>query len=142
MKKILFSLFSIVAVASGCATQGRSVGLGAAVGGGTGMAIGAIADPNADGQYRTRNVIIGGAAGAVAGIVTGSIIHSAVEKQRAEAFEAGKASAQVIDPSQQPKLIPAQWKAEVVDAKRIGNRFIPRHVEYVITDPAKWDEEQ
>ena len=126
----------------GCATEGKSVGLGAGIGAGSGMAIGAIADPGQNGQYRTRNIIIGGALGAMAGAVTGSLIHSSNEKSKAEAFKEGKASAQPIDPNQQPNLIPAQWRAEVVEAKRIGNRFVPKHVEYVITDPARWEEPQ
>jgi hypothetical protein len=133
---VLLALFFLNA----CATANRSVGLGGAVGAGTGMAIGAIADPGKNGEYRTRNVIIGGTLGAMAGMVTGSLIHSAGEKRRAEAFKAGQASAPPIDPSEQPKLIPAQWRAEVVEAKRIGNRFVPRHVEYVITDQARWEE--
>src|ERR1700676_3836162 len=98
MIKFLLSLLCVVMFSGGCATQGKSIGLGAAVGGGTGMAIGAIADPNADGESRTRNVIIGGAIGAIAGMATGSIIHSSNEKQKLEAFEAGRASAPIIDP--------------------------------------------
>lgn len=129
-------------VLSGCATAGKSVGFGAATGAGAGMAIGAIADPGQNGQYRTRNVIIGGALGAMTGAVAGSLIHSANEKSKAEAFKAGQASAPPVDPNAEPKLLPAQWRAEVIEAKRIGNRFIPRHVEYVITDPARWEEPQ
>ncbi len=126
----------------GCATSGKSTALGTGIGGAGGMAIGAIADPGKNGEFRTRNVIIGGALGAMAGAVTGSLIYSSNEKQKAEAFKAGKAQAEVIDPNKQPNLIPAQWRAEVVEQKRIGNRFIPRHIEYVITDPARWDDGQ
>ena len=68
------------------------------------------------------------------------MIHQSKEKDKAEAFKAGQASAPPIDPNEQPKLIQAQWRAEVVEAKRIGNRFIPKHIEYVITDPARWQE--
>lgn len=127
---------------NGCATANKSVGLGATVGAGTGMAIGAIADPGKNGEYRTRNVIIGGTLGAMTGMIAGSAIHSATEKEKAESFKAGQAAAPAIDPNEQPKLIPAQWRAEVVEAKRIGNRFIPRHVEYVITDQARWEDGQ
>lgn len=131
---------SYVLILSGCATAGKSVALGGAVGAGTGMAIGAIADPGQNGQYRTRNVVIGGVLGAMTGMVAGSIIHSSSEKDKAEAFKEGQKAAPPIDPNEQPKLIPAQWRAEVVEAKRIGNRFVPRHVEYVITDPARWED--
>ncbi len=118
------------------------MGLGAAIGAGTGMALGAIADPGQNGQYRTRNVIIGGTLGAMTGMIAGAAIHSASEKDKAEAYKSGQASAPPIDPNEQPKLIPAQWRAEVVEAKRVGNRFIPRHVEYVITDQARWEDAQ
>jgi hypothetical protein len=132
----------LICILSGCATSGKSMGLGAAIGAGTGMALGAIADPGQNGQYRTRNVIIGGTLGAMTGMIAGAAIHSASEKDKAEAYKSGQASAPPIDPNEQPKLIPAQWRAEVVEAKRVGNRFIPRHVEYVITDQARWEDAQ
>lgn len=129
-------------ILNGCATAEKSVGLGAGIGAGAGMAIGAIADPGQNGQYRTRNVVIGGTLGAMSGMVTGSLLHSAGEKSKNDAFKAGQASALPIDPNEQPKLVAAQWRAELIEAKRIGNRFIPRHVEYVITDPARWEDPQ
>ena len=138
----IISALSLSLALNGCATADKSVGLGAGIGAGSGMAIGAIADPGKNGEYRTRNVIIGGMLGAMTGAVAGSLIHSSREKQRAEAYKEGQAQATVIDPNQQPKLIAAQWRAEVIEAKRVGNRFIPRHVEYVITDPAKWEDGQ
>jgi hypothetical protein len=147
LKRVFFAcaLTSAILQMNGCASTGGSMGLGAGVGAGTGMAIGAIADPGQNGQYRTRNVIIGGALGAVGGMIVGSSIHSSnesSEKEKAQAFKAGQASAPPIDPNEQPKLIPAQWRAEVVEAKRVGNRFIPKHVEYLITDQARWEEPQ
>ena len=135
-------LLSLSFALVGCATAGKSAGLGAGIGAGTGMAIGAIADPGKNGEYRTRNVIIGGAFGAMAGAITGSLIHSSEEKQKAEAYKSGQVSAPYVDPSEQPKLVQAQWRAEVVEAKRNGNRFIPRHTEYVITEPARWEDGQ
>jgi hypothetical protein len=131
-----------LSILNGCATQGKSVAAGGAIGAGSGMAIGAIADPGRNGEYRTRNVIIGGVLGGMTGMVAGSLIHQSNEKQKAESFKAGQAAAPVIDSSEQPKLIPAQWRAEVIEAKRIGNRFFPRHIEYVITDPARWEDGQ
>jgi ABC-type uncharacterized transport system auxiliary subunit len=136
-------VFVCALILGGCSTAGKSVGLGAGLGGGTGMAIGAIADPGQNGQYRTRNIIIGGALGAMTGMIAGSVIHSSTEKDKAEAFKAGQAMAPPsIDPNEQPKLIQAQWRAEVVEAKRIGNRFVPKHVEYIITDQARWEDPQ
>ena len=127
---------------SGCATANRSAGLGGAIGAGAGMGIGAIADPGKNGEYRTRNVIIGGTLGAMTGMIAGSAIHSASEKNKNEAFNAGRKSAPPVDPNEQPNLVPAQWRAEVVEAKRIGNRFVPRHIEYVITEQARWEDAQ
>ena len=69
-------------------------------------------------------------------------IHSASEKNKTEAFNSGRKSAPPIDPNEQPNLVPAQWRAEVVEAKRIGNRFVPRHIEYVITEQARWEDAQ
>jgi hypothetical protein len=145
--KRTITIFGLICslILGGCSTTGKSVGLGGGIGAGAGMAIGAIADPGQNGQYRTRNVIIGGAVGAIGGMIVGSAIHSSNEsneKEKAIAFKAGQASAPPIDSNEQPKLIAAQWQAEVVDAKRIGNRFIPKHVEYVITDQARWEEPQ
>ena len=124
----------------GCATANRSAGLGGAVGAGAGMAIGAIADPGKNGEYRTRNVFIGGTLGAMTGLIAGNAIHASNEKAKNEGFKSGRAAAVPVDPNEEPKLIPAQWRAEVVEAKRVGNRFVPRHIEYVITEPARWEE--
>ena len=76
------------------------------------------------------------------GLIAGNAIHVSNEKAKNEGLKAGRATAAPIDPSEEPKLIPAQWRAEVVEAKRIGNRFIPRHIEYIITEPARWEDEQ
>lgn len=126
---------------AGCATANRSSGLGGAIGAGAGMALGSIADPGKNGEYRTRNVIIGGALGTMTGLIAGKAIHDSNEKAKDEGIKTGRATAVPIDPSEEPKLIPAQWRAEIVEAKRIGNRFIPRHTEYIITEPARWEEE-
>ncbi len=125
----------------GCATANRSTGLGGAIGAGTGMAVGAIADPGKNGAYRTRNIIIGGTLGAMTGMIAGNTIHESNEKAKNEGLKTGRVTAVPVDPNEEPKLIPAQWRAEVVEAKRIGNRFVPRHIEYVITEPARWEDE-
>jgi hypothetical protein len=134
--------FFIVLQLGGCATADQSIGLGGAVGAGTGIAIGAIADPGKKGEYRTRNIMIGGTLGAMTGLIAGSAIHSSAEKLKGEAFNAGRVSAPPVDPNEEPKLIPAQWRAEVVEARRVGNRFVPRHIEYIITEQARWEEAQ
>lgn len=129
----LFTMF-------GCATSGKSVGLGGAIGAGSGAILGGIADPGKDGEYRTRNVVIGAGVGGVLGMVAGRVAHKELERKRKEGFEAGKAEAPPDEITDNPTLIPAKWRMEVIPTKRVGNRLIPKHVEYIITDPARWDE--
>ena len=85
--------FSALAV-TGCATTGKSIAAGGAIGAGAGALVGAIADPGVHGQYRTRNVFIGAALGGVAGITTGAIIGDGIEGKKKEAFEDGRKSAE------------------------------------------------
>ena len=77
---------------SGCATTGKSVALGGAVGVGAGAIAGGIADPGRDGEYRTRNVLIGAAVGGVAGMIAGAAIQGGVDDQKKEGFQQGQAS--------------------------------------------------
>jgi hypothetical protein len=125
---------------AGCATESKSIALGGTLGAGTGAILGGIADPGRNGEYRTRNVIVGSALGGMAGMITASVIHENTEKQKQEAYKQGKADAAPVDTGEPPKLIPAHWRSEVVETKRVGNRLIPRHVEYIITEPARWDD--
>jgi len=140
---VMMSIAILTLSGAGCATTGKSMALGAGVGAGAGMAVGAIANPGKNGEYRTRNIIIGGALGAVTGLAAGALIQAGTDKQKDETFKAGQTQGQVVDSNgEAPKLVPAQWRAEVIEAKRTGNRYIPRHVEYVITDAARWDDGQ
>ena len=73
-----FAFISFVCLSlflNGCATANKSVGLGGAIGAGSGALLGGIIDPGKDGEYRTRNVIVGATLGAMAGMVAGSAIH-------------------------------------------------------------------
>ena len=124
---------------NGCATQSKSMALGGAVGMGTGAAIGGIVDPGSNGQYRTRNVIIGSALGGVAGLVTGAAIQSSVETQRKEAFEQGKKQAQPATPGERPQLSEPKVEAYWMEGKVSGNRYIEPHWEYQIIEPARWE---
>jgi hypothetical protein len=124
---------------NGCATQSKSMALGGAVGMGTGAAIGGIADAGTNGQYRTRNVIIGSALGGVAGLVTGSAIHSSVESQRKEAFEDGKKQGRPSIPGERPELSEPKVEAYWMEGKVSGNRYIDSHWEYQIVEPARWE---
>jgi hypothetical protein len=132
---------------TGCATTGKSIAAGGAIGAGTGALVGAIADPGANGQYRTRNVFIGAALGGMAGMATGALIGDGIEDKKKEAYEDGRKSAQKSNESQRPAGSPPELKSAKVEARWIegkvaGNRFVDGHWEYLITEPARWGETQ
>jgi len=122
-----------------CATQNKSVGLGAAVGAGSGALIGGIADPGKNGEYRTRNVIVGAALGGMTGMVAGSLLHSESEKSKREAFLKGQKAGQVPVPGAMPSLSTPKVETHWIEGKVQGNRYIEGHFEYVIIEPVRWD---
>ena len=127
---------------SGCATESKSVGTGAGIGALGGAGIGAIADPGRNGQYRTRNVVIGATVGAMAGMVTGSLMHKHSEEEKAKAFTDGKKSGPAAGDSTPPKLADPKIEARFIDGKAQGNRYIGPHWEYILVEPARWAEGQ
>lgn len=140
---ILMLSFALTSVMlSGCATQNKSLALGGAIGAGTGAIIGGIADPGKDGQFRTRNVIIGSSFGAIAGMAGGAVIHSNSEDKKKEAYEQGKSEAtkKLQTSSTMPNLKNPKVEARWIDGKISGNRYIEGHFEYVIMEPARWEE--
>lgn len=136
MKKLILILAA--SVLSGCATQNKSVGLGAALGGGTGALVGSVADPGKNGKYRTRNIILGTALGGMAGAIAGHAIHDNTEKKKKEAFLKGQASSPTPDGSP-PNLSAPKVETRWIEGRVVGNRFIEGHFEYVIIEPARWD---
>lgn len=143
-KQIVLVLNFLIAFAllSGCATQGKSLALGGAVGAGTGAIVGGIADPGKDGQYRTRNVIIGSAIGGIAGIAAGALIHSSSEDKKREAYEQGKSDTTKKQQgnASMPNLKNPKVEARWMDGKISGSRYIEGHFEYVIVEPVRWEE--
>ena len=136
--------FSTLAIC-GCATTGRSIAAGGAFGAGTGALVGAIADPGAHGQYRTRNVFIGAALGGVAGIATGALIGDGIEDKKKESFEDGRKSAQTSLANERPAGSPPDLRSAKVEARWIegkvtGNRYVDGHWEYLITEPARFED--
>lgn len=127
-------------LASGCATQGKSAGLGAAIGGGTGALIGHIADPGKNGEYRTRNVILGTAVGAMAGSIAGDASYKELESQKRDAFLKGKASAPQARDGAMPTLKNPKVESRWVEGRISGNKYIEGHYEYIISEPARWEE--
>ncbi len=132
----------LVFTMGGCATANKSVGLGGAVGAGAGAIAGGLADPGKDGEYRTRNVIVGTALGGMAGMITGSVIHNEVEDQKKDAFQKGRASAPSPKGGAVPSLKSPKVESRWIEAHSVGNKYIEGHFEYIITEPARWDESQ
>ena len=138
--------FAIIHVAAlslllaGCATQGKSVGLGGILGAGTGAVLGGIADPGKDGEYRTRNVIVGSALGGMAGMIAGSAIYDSTAKQKQEAYLKGKASVPQSKQGAMPGLKSPRVESRWVEGKIMGNRFVEGHFEYIIVEPAHWED--
>ncbi len=141
-KYLLIALIYLGALllASGCATQGKSAGLGAAIGGGTGALIGHIADPGKNGEYRTRNVILGTAVGAMAGSIAGDLSYKELESQKRDAFIKGKASAPQARDGAMPTLKNPKVESRWVEGRISGNKYIEGHYEYIISEPARWEE--
>jgi hypothetical protein len=141
-KYLLIALVYLGALllASGCATQGKSAGLGAAIGGGTGALIGHIADPGKNGEYRTRNVILGTAVGAMAGSIAGDLSYKELESQKRDAFLKGKASAPQARDGAMPTLKNPKVESRWVEGRISGNKYIEGHYEYIISEPARWEE--
>lgn len=135
----LIHLVALTLVMAGCATQSKSIGLGGAIGAGGGAVLGGIADPGKNGEYRTRNVIVGSALGGMAGMIAGSLVHENTEKQKDEAFKRGQASSGK-KPDSMPSLKTPKVDARWVEGRIIGNRYVEAHWEYLIVEPARWEE--
>lgn len=125
-------------LATGCATQNKSAGLGGLIGATGGAAIGGIADPGKNGEYRTRNVIIGASLGGMAGLIAGSSIHSEIKAREAEAFSNGKKSAPAFSSGNIPSLKEPKVESRWIEGRVVGNRYIEGHFEHVIIEPTRW----
>lgn len=139
-KFVLILGLSALLLQTGCSSMGKSVGLGTAIGAGTGAALGGIVDPGQNGKYRTRNVIIGAGVGAIAGGFVGNAIHENNEKDKELAYLKGKeAQRKSSKAGSPPSLQQPKVKAVWVESKVQGNRYIEGHFEYIITEPTRWE---
>lgn len=140
IQAVMILTLTCLLLQTGCSSLGKSVGLGTAIGAGTGAALGGIVDPGKNGKYRTRNVIIGAGVGAIAGGLTGSAIHDNNERDKELAYlkgkEAGSKTSKVATP---PSLERPKVEAIWVESKVVGNRYIEGHFEYIITEPTRWE---
>lgn len=137
---LMFIFLALAVSAAGCASQGGSVGLGGAIGAGTGAIAGGLMNPGKDGEYRTRNVIMGTAVGGMAGMVTGALVHDHTEKEKREAFLKARASAPpAMESGKQPTLKPARVESQWIEGHAVGtNRWVDGHFEHVIAEPARF----
>ena len=127
-------------LSTGCASQGKSIGFGGLVGAGAGAALGGIVNPGKNGEYRTRNVIIGAAAGGLAGSLTAAAVHENTEKEKEIAYLKGRESKRSDTKSPLiPTLEDPKVEAEWVESKVIGNKYIEGHFEYIIKEPIRWE---
>ena len=135
---ICVKVFSVSAVV-GCATQNKSAGLGGLIGATGGAALGGIADPGKNGEYRTRNVIVGATIGGMAGLVAGSALHDEIKTREAQAYVKGRASAPPKTSGAMPSLREAKVESRWIEGRVVGNRYIEGHYEYIIIEPTRWD---
>ena len=126
-------------LATGCATQNKSAGLGGLIGATGGAALGGIADPGKNGEYRTRNVVVGATIGGMAGLVAGSALHEEIKSREAKAYASGRSSAPSQATGAMPSLREAKVESRWIEGRVVGNRYIEGHFEYIITEPTRWD---
>jgi hypothetical protein len=131
---------AIFILAEGCATKEKTVALGGGIGATGGAVLGSIADPGRNGEFRTRNVVVGAALGAMTGLIAGSVIGDRQEQERKKGFEEGKSAAPT--PGEPPKIKNAVVETLWIKGHRSGNRFVEGHFEYVIREPARWEDDQ
>lgn len=124
---------------SACATQNKSAGLGGLIGATGGAAIGGIVDPGKNGEYRTRNVVIGATIGGMAGLVAGSNLHEEIKARESAAYSKGRASAPQMPMGAMPSLKNAKVESRWIEGRVIGNRYVEGHFEHLITEPTRWD---
>lgn len=129
----------VALLATGCATQNKSAGLGGLIGATGGAAIGGVVDPGKNGEYRTRNVIIGATLGGMAGVIAGSTLHDEIKARESAAYAKGRASAPQMSTGAMPSLRGAKVESRWIEGRVVGNRYIEGHFEYIITEPARWD---
>lgn len=141
-KNIFFSMILIAAMflATGCATQNKSAGLGGLIGATGGAALGGIADPGKKGEYRTRNVVVGATIGGITGLVTGSTLFDTIKARESKAYANGRASAPRKALGAMPSLREAKVESRWIEGRVVGNRYIEGHFEYIITEPTRWSD--
>lgn len=136
---VIFCTLAFAFILNGCATQGKSAGLGGLIGATGGAALGGIADPGKKGEYRTRNVVVGATIGGMAGLIAGSAFFDEIKTREAKAYANGRASAPRQATGAMPSLREAKVESRWIEGRVVGNRYIEGHFEYIITEPTRWN---
>jgi hypothetical protein len=136
--KVMICLGTVLFL-SACETIDQSKGLGGAAGASLGGIAGGLSNPGKDGEYRTRNIILGSAIGGMGGLIAGGMIHGETQQQKAEAYRDGIKASRTVDKGGAPTLKEPKVEARWVESRVQGNRYIEGHFEYIITEQAKWD---
>jgi hypothetical protein len=134
LSAILLSCFLFL---SGCATAKKSILLGSTIGIGIGAGIGSTQE-NQNGTM--VGAVIGGLLG---GLIGYSGYDQKQKKEQAARDNAGQARFDMFsaaDPNaNRPKLKPAEVRVRYIEDQVKDGTFIPAHLEYEISEPARWD---
>lgn len=119
-----------------CASKNKSMGAGGLIGASVGGGIGALI-PEKSGNERVRNVVIGSALGGIAGVIMGSAAYKNESRQNAPL---NTSATFPFDAPIPPSLKKAKVESRWIEAKIVGNRYIEGHREFIIIEPAAWEE--
>ena len=137
-------LISMLLTLSGCATLEKSVFLGSGIGVGLGGGIGLLASGNSSPQQKTQGALIGAAiAGLLGGLIGYQSYKDKKRKEISNQADLNSAGLEIFGGTEsqggRPKLRPAQIKVRYVEDLIKDGAFIPAHLEYEISEPARWE---
>jgi hypothetical protein len=145
MLKVYFSWLTAASLLlSGCATAEKSTVFGGALGAILGGSIGAMATHHGDSGSRTAGLILGAGLGGVLGSLVGRETYKSQDKKDVlRGFDGNSPYMEIIgngsDKDKRPTLKPAQVKVRYIDDAVKDSILIPAHLEYEISEPARWE---
>lgn len=145
MPKYFFALSMVLSIVlSGCATAGKSALLGAGIGSTVGASFGILVSQSGPPAQRTQGALIGAGIGGLLGALIGHESYKAqAKKDEAQSFDVNSARFEMFgaagNKDKRTQLKPAQVKIRHVEDQIKDGTYIPAHLEYEISEPAKWD---
>jgi hypothetical protein len=141
-KKTLILLASFAL--AGCSTNGHSTLTGLGIGALSGASVGLAIDPGPKARYRTQNIGIGVATGAIVGAITGFLFHRNDKNTTQPKLLDGPSALDTANnpatsPLFQPELTQPKVETRFIDDQVKGSTFVPGHLEYQIVEPSKWN---